>query len=73
MSYQIIRGCTLTDLTLSKEQGPVSCSFLQYILKYAIQIKFPTTNNIAEFEGLVTGTPYQGRLSAGSKKCLERI
>jgi ribonuclease HI len=25
------------------------------MLKYAIQIKFPTTNNIAEYEGLVTG------------------
>jgi ribonuclease HI len=25
------------------------------MLKYAIQIKFSTTNNIAEYEGLVTG------------------
>jgi ribonuclease HI len=25
------------------------------MLKYAIQIKFFTTNNIAEYEGLVTG------------------
>jgi ribonuclease HI len=25
------------------------------ILKYAIQLVFPTTNNIAEYEGLVTG------------------
>jgi ribonuclease HI len=25
------------------------------MLKYAIQIEFPTTNNIAEYEGLVTG------------------
>jgi ribonuclease HI len=25
------------------------------ILKYAIQIEFPGTNNIAEYEGLVTG------------------
>jgi ribonuclease HI len=25
------------------------------ILKYAIQLKFSTTNNIAEYEGLVTG------------------
>jgi ribonuclease HI len=25
------------------------------MLKYAIQIKFPTTNNIAEYEGLVVG------------------
>jgi ribonuclease HI len=25
------------------------------MLKYAIQIKFPTTNNIAEYEGLITG------------------
>jgi ribonuclease HI len=25
------------------------------MLKYVIQIKFPTTNNIAEYEGLVTG------------------
>jgi ribonuclease HI len=25
------------------------------ILKYAIQIEFPATNNIAEYEGLVTG------------------
>jgi ribonuclease HI len=25
------------------------------ILKYAIQLGFPTTNNIAEYEGLVTG------------------
>jgi ribonuclease HI len=24
------------------------------ILKYAIQLKFPTTNNIAEYNGLVT-------------------
>jgi ribonuclease HI len=24
-------------------------------LKYAIQIEFPATNNIAEYEGLVTG------------------
>jgi ribonuclease HI len=25
------------------------------ILKYAIQLGFPVTNNIAEYEGLVTG------------------
>jgi ribonuclease HI len=25
------------------------------ILKYAIQLEFPETNNIAEYEGLVTG------------------
>jgi ribonuclease HI len=25
------------------------------MLKYAIQIEFPTTNNVAEYEGLVTG------------------
>jgi ribonuclease HI len=25
------------------------------MLKYAIQIEFPATNNIAEYEGLVTG------------------
>jgi ribonuclease HI len=25
------------------------------ILKYAIQLEFPATNNIAEYEGLVTG------------------
>jgi ribonuclease HI len=25
------------------------------ILKYAIQLEFPVTNNIAEYEGLVTG------------------
>jgi hypothetical protein len=25
------------------------------ILKYAIQLEFPTTNNIAKYEGLVTG------------------
>jgi ribonuclease HI len=25
------------------------------ILKYAIQLGFPATNNIAEYEGLVTG------------------
>jgi ribonuclease HI len=25
------------------------------ILKYAIQLDFPATNNIAEYEGLVTG------------------
>jgi ribonuclease HI len=25
------------------------------ILKYAIQLKFPATNNITEYEGLVTG------------------
>jgi ribonuclease HI len=25
------------------------------ILKYAIQLKFPATNNIAEYERLVTG------------------
>jgi hypothetical protein len=47
------------------------------ILKYAIQLKFPAINNIAEYEGLVTGlrlakdlairgTSYQGRCTAGS-------
>jgi ribonuclease HI len=25
------------------------------ILKYAIQLEFPATNNIAEYEGLITG------------------
>jgi ribonuclease HI len=25
------------------------------ILKYAIQLDFPTTNNIVEYEGLITG------------------
>jgi ribonuclease HI len=25
------------------------------ILKYVIQLEFPTTNNITEYEGLVTG------------------
>jgi ribonuclease HI len=25
------------------------------ILKYSIQLEFPATNNIAEYEGLVTG------------------
>jgi ribonuclease HI len=25
------------------------------ILKYSIQLEFPTTNNITEYEGLVTG------------------
>jgi hypothetical protein len=36
------------------------------ILKYAIQLEFLATNNIAEYKWLVTG-PYQGRLSASSK------
>jgi hypothetical protein len=29
------------------------------ILKYSIQLEFPTTNNIAEYEGLVTGLRLQ--------------
>jgi hypothetical protein len=47
------------DPTLSKEQGLVSCSTppppLDDILKYAIQLEFPATNNIAKYEGMVTG------------------
>jgi hypothetical protein len=46
------------DPTLSKEQGLVSCSPLPPEgdnLKYDIQLKFPATNNIAKYEGLVTG------------------
>jgi ribonuclease HI len=47
------------DPTLSKEQGLESCSSPPPpqgdILKYAIQLKFLTTNNIAEYEELVTG------------------
>jgi ribonuclease HI len=45
------------DYTLSKEQGLVSCSFPPEgdILKYVIQVYFPATNNITEYEGLVTG------------------
>jgi ribonuclease HI len=30
---------------------PLECN----ILKYAIELEFPTTKNIAEYEGLVTG------------------
>jgi ribonuclease HI len=33
------------------------------MLKYAIQIEFPTTNNIAEYEGLVTGLRLAKELS----------
>jgi hypothetical protein len=46
------------DPTLSKEQGLVSCSPpcpKGDILKYAIQLEFPATNNIEEYEGLVMG------------------
>jgi ribonuclease HI len=45
------------DPTLSKEQGLVSCSPPppDDILKYAIQLEFPATNNIAKYEGMVTG------------------
>jgi hypothetical protein len=46
------------DPTLSKEQGLVSCSPPPPrgdILKYDIQLEFLTTNNIAEYEGLVMG------------------
>jgi hypothetical protein len=46
------------------------------ILKYAIQLEFPATNNIAEYKGLATrflaskrtrhsATPYQRRFTAG--------
>jgi ribonuclease HI len=40
------------------EQGLVLCSSPLPegdILKYAIQLEFPATNNIIEYEGLVTG------------------
>jgi ribonuclease HI len=53
------------------------------ILKYDIQIEFLTTNNIIEYEGLVTGlrlakdmhsaTPYQGWFTASSQASTERI
>jgi ribonuclease HI len=33
------------------------------MLKYAIQIEFPATNNIAEYEGLVTGLQLAKELS----------
>jgi hypothetical protein len=58
MNYPIIGLCTLTDPTLSKEQGLVSCSPLppkSDILKYAIHFEFLDTNNIVEYEGQVTG------------------
>jgi ribonuclease HI len=46
------------DPTLLKEQGLVSCSSAPPpegdILKYAIQLEFSATNNIAEYEKLVT-------------------
>jgi ribonuclease HI len=35
--------------------GVVLISLEGDMLKYAIQIEFPTTNNTAEYEGLVTG------------------
>jgi ribonuclease HI len=34
-----------------------------YILKYAIQLDFPATNNIAEYERLVTGLQLAKHLS----------
>jgi ribonuclease HI len=34
------------------------------MLKYAIQIEFPATNNIAEYEGLVTGLRLTKELSS---------
>jgi ribonuclease HI len=42
--------------TLSKEQGAgiVLIPLKGDILKYAIQLKFSATNNITEYEGLVT-------------------
>jgi ribonuclease HI len=45
------------DSTLSKEQGLASYSSPPEgdILKYVIQLDFPAINNIAEYEGLVTG------------------
>jgi ribonuclease HI len=47
------------DHTLSKEQGLVSCLSPPPpegdILKYAIQLDFPATNNIVEYDGLITG------------------
>jgi ribonuclease HI len=42
MSYLIIGWCILMDLGGD-------------ILKYAIQLEFSATNNIAEYEGLITG------------------
>jgi ribonuclease HI len=33
------------------------------MLRYAIQIEFPATNNIAEYEGLVTGLRLAKKLS----------
>jgi ribonuclease HI len=33
------------------------------ILKYAIQLNFPATNNIAEYDGLVTGLRLAKELS----------
>jgi ribonuclease HI len=43
--------------TLSKEQGAgiVLIPLKGDILKYVIQLKFSATNNITEYEGLVTG------------------
>jgi ribonuclease HI len=35
--------------------GVVLISTEGNILKYVIQLEFPATNNIAEYEGLVTG------------------
>jgi ribonuclease HI len=43
-SYTLKGACV--DVILIPPEGD--------ILKYAIQLKFPTTNNIAEYNGLVT-------------------
>jgi ribonuclease HI len=76
----------LTNPTLSKEQeaGVVLIPPKGDIFKYAVQFEFPATNNIVEYEGLVTGlqlakepqhlaTPYQGRFLAGSETSANRI
>jgi ribonuclease HI len=45
-------GCyTLNGVGAGVVLIPPECD----ILKYAIQLKFPDTNNITEFKGLVTG------------------
>jgi hypothetical protein len=41
-----LKGAGASIMLISPEGG---------MLKYAIQIEFPTTNNTAEYEGLVTG------------------
>ena len=64
---EIKRWMIQTDSLLAQKRGEVRVVIItpdEEMLKYEIQLKFPTTNNEVEYEGILTGLMVEKALGA---------